>query len=419
MLSLLLFTARAEPDALAPALWSQADAPAAPEAPGPSASPADHAVFVWQGFDHYWLRRVFGAFAVPHRVSQFESRIVDERHQLEGDGVRSTASFQLGQSVGVDGDWMQPIGFWSLATAPDLTVHRGVATFDWEDQTEAGRAPKAFRRYQEMLIVPRPADVHGAAILQGIALGSECRDDAERCNSNGFWPYRFLTSVGDCLPVGDHLACPLTVEIGRAWTPQLGGLRGVEVKPVSERMALRVEVSWAILTGTDDALAAQRYVFENAVATDRQLDKGELTAQIPGVPGKYGAAVTGLSSFGFTLFPATRGQFQQHRGRYIGGWAIRLRDAGYDPATGVVQLGHSGGIFLPRTVARTGMSVELGFTTFQLGHPEARVTPGAPVVGELCKNSGEQTPAFSKWERCDDFAGGRERTSITVPFEAP
>lgn len=412
MLSLLLWAAYADPAA------PPAGPVEAPALPG-SADPADHAVFVWQGFDHYWLRRVFGAFAVPHRVSQFESRIVDERHQLDGDAVRSTAAFQLGQSVGVDGDWMQPVGFWSLATAPDVTVHRGVARFEWEDQTEAGRAPKAFRRYQEMLIVPRPPEVHGAAILQGIALGSQCRDGADSCTSDGFWPYRFLTSVGACEPVGGHLACPLTVESGRAWTPQRGGLRGAEVKKVSERMAIHVDVSWAVLTGTDDALAAHRYVFENAVATDRLLDEGELTAQIPGVPGRYGAAVTGLSSFGFTLFPAARGKFQQHRGRYIGGWAIRLRDAAYDPATGVVQLGHSGGIFLPRTVARTGMSVELGFTTFQLGHPDARVTPGTPVVGELCKNSGEQTPAFSKWERCDDFAGGRERTSITVPFEAP
>ncbi len=80
LVCLLWLTARAEP-----ALPSEVE-------PSAADAPADHAVFVWQGFDHYWLRRAFGSFAVPHRVSQFESRIIDERHQLEGDAVRSTAA---------------------------------------------------------------------------------------------------------------------------------------------------------------------------------------------------------------------------------------------------------------------------------------------------------------------------------------
>ena len=100
---------------------------------------------LWQGFEHNWQRTVAGAWAVPHRVSLFETRIDNEQHTLEEGELTTTAQFHFSQSTGVDGDYMLPVGHYSRVYAPDLQVERGTMSFSIVDSALGLAAPKSFR----------------------------------------------------------------------------------------------------------------------------------------------------------------------------------------------------------------------------------------------------------------------------------
>jgi hypothetical protein len=382
-------------------------------------SPADlsaHTAFLWQGFEHRWRRRAFGSFAVPHRVSRFANLITDEQHLLAPGGLRSTASVAFAQSTGVDGDWMVPAAFLSRLHAPDVQVRREQRTFAFADQVQDPDAPRAFRRFHEVLRVPAPdVDTAAVVLLGGMAIRSKCLDGDDLCNSDGLWPYRFGIELSPCARVDDELVCPLQVEIGRAWTPNRGGVKLIEEKPVSERMSIEIDVPLILLSGTSEALAATPIVFERAMASNREQIAGAQQIPVP-VPGgdRYPHATVGLTALGFEFYPAGTRNDLENRGRYVGGWDLHVRPAAYDPTAGLFTLSHAGSIFLPRTVRRTGVGIELGMAIVQLGHPDARLDELPPTTTTLCSD-GDEAPFFSRWIRCDKVAGGIERIEDIVP----
>jgi hypothetical protein len=377
-----------------------------------------HTALIWQGFEHRWRRRAFGSFAVPHRVSRFANLVTDEQHAWTEHGLRSSGNVSFAQSTGVDGDWMLPAAFLSRLHAPDLRVDRERRTYSFVDQVQDPDAPRAFRRFHDVLRVPAAeAETTAVAVLGGMAIRSKCLDGDGVCNSDGLWPYRFAIELAPCARVDDELVCPLQVEIGRAWTPNRGGVKLIEEKPVSQRMSIEIEVPIVLLSGSSSALAATPITFERAVGSNRE-QVGE-AQQIP-VPvhggGRFPLATVGLTALGFAFYPAGTRHDLEQRGRYVGGWDLHVRPAAYDPTEGLFTLSHAGSIFLPRTVRRTGVGIELGMAVVQLAHPEARLDELAPTTTTLCSD-GHDAPFFSRWIRCERVAGGVQRTEHVVPVQ--
>lgn len=381
----------------------------------------DHTAVLWNGFDHRWLRRALGVWAMPHRVSEFDSRVVAEHHERVGEELRSTVTVRMAQSTGVDGDYMRPVAWFTRVYAPDVRVYRGTLRFSTVDEVVDLPSPKAFSRLHDLIDIPVQEGVenHVVPLVTGVTFRSWCADDRAACNSDGIWPYRFLVELSPCHPHGEATVCPAMVEVGRAWTPNLGGLPGFEVKPLNQRMGFDVELHYAVLVGPKTSIASRTVIFENALASTRRTVKAEqvVTGRIPGASAFHAAAV-GFSSFGFQFFPTGRRQKLQHRGRYLHGWGMWVRPVEFDPAAGTLSLGHGGGIGLPRTVKTTGVSYELGITTVLFTHPEARMDLLPGVDGQLCANS-RDAPFFSTWNGCGRRSpdGQEHRESmVTVNF---
>lgn len=379
-----------------------------------------HTTLIWQGFDHTWLRRALGIFALPHRVSLFRSRPLQEVHVESQGGVHSSVLWQFGQSTGVDGDYMEPQAHVARLYAPDVAMYRGRLHFSTVDQIADRRSPRALARFNDGLRIPASSDFegHAVALVRGLSFRSACMDEPDQCNSDGIWPYRFRVELAPCKRVGSEWMCPATIEVGRAWTPGRGGLKYFEEKPLNERMAIEVDLDWVVLEGEGDALSSSTFVFENALGSNRQITEEEQALPVPVVgDGTYQAAAVGLSSFGFQFYPRRGRKKDANRGRYVAGWNLRVQDRDYDPDAGVFVVGHSGGIWLPQTVKRTGVGIELGITIAQLGHPDASVVEVPPIEGRLCSDSHE-APFFSKWTRCADLSGA-EQLEQQVPVEIP
>ncbi len=363
----------------------------------------DAATLLWQGFEHTWERKALGIFAVPHRVSMFRSGPVEERHEHTSDGVITEAVWEFGQSTGVDGDHMSPVGYASRITAPDVQMDRGTVYFSTVDRTMNPEAPRALARFHELIRVPasNTIDGHAVGLVRGMSFRSRCMDDPDQCNSDGIWPFRFLVEIAPCSQVEAEWVCPVTVEVGRAWTPNRGGVKRIEEKPVNERMAIDIELDWVVLEGHESAVSSTTVLWEKALGNNRAVNPTEAELPIPVRGGdQYPHAAVGLSSFGFVFFPTGRRDDQIQRGRYVSAWGLRIREESYDPEAGVFVLGHSGGIRLPKTVRRTGVSVELGLTVVQLGNPFATAIELDPLHGQICSDS-KGAPFFSAWKRCE------------------
>lgn len=390
--------------------------PAAPVAADPRGPPTSTTVLVWQGFRHYWEREAAFGFHLPHRVSRFESRVHDERHERVDGALRTSARYTFAQSTGVDGDHMRPEGHLARVSSPDLHVHTGTLRVSAADALAPGPVPKAFQRFDEVVRVqlphtPGPYTV--TPVLQGLAFRSACLDGPDDCNSDGIWPYRFRVELAPCEVAADAILCPATLEVGRAWTPGRGGVRPFAVKPLNRRMELEVEVSWAVLVGPADALLAQRFLFENALPSTDAIHLAPQTATLPGLPPGLTAATVGLTSLGFEFVPTGRSASLQQRGRYIGGWNARVGTGALRADAGELDIVHEGGIWLPRTVRNTGVSLEVGMVVLGLTHPEAEVREGIEARGELCSDS-DGAPAFSRWRKCRTLIGEPTRSAQTV-----
>ncbi|MCB9687747.1 MAG: hypothetical protein H6738_25315 [Alphaproteobacteria bacterium] len=383
--------------------------------------PALHTALLWQGFRHDWERHAAVGLHVPHRVGRFESRIGPAVHTRTADGWRTEAPFRFAQSTGVDGDWMFPEGYVGRVSSPDLRVTTGVVTLRTDASRVQGDHPRALERFHEVLSIPKgPEPVEAATVLQGLSFRSWCVEDETACHSDGLWPYRFEVDLQPCEDLGDTLACPVEVEVGRAWTPARGGIRGIEEKPLEPTMGLEIEVGWALLTASPGALLALPWHYENALPSTRAMTLTPQIARIAGLPTGFPAAAVAFTGLAFELFPPSGRSSRQERGRYIGGWSARLEVADWDADTGTVALSHAGGLWLPRTVRRSAVSIDVGATLLLLAHPEARVDPPVTVRGALCSPS-HDAPWFSAWNRCEALIGEGERTEqevrVTVPPE--
>lgn len=381
---------------------------------GPGEQPVDaHTALLWTGFEHRWQRRVIGMWAVPHRVSEFDSRVVDERHWHDGEALTSEFTVRMAQSTGVDGDWMRPTAWFTRVYSPDLQVHRGSLRFETVDHLVDLPAPRAFSRLHRFVSLDAPLreDQVAVALVAGVTFRSRCADRRDACNSDGIWPYRFLVALAPCHARADGLVCPAMVEVGRAWTPNRGGLPGFGVKPLNQRMVLDTELHYVVLIGPRETLGWRTAVFESTLPSTRRIVQQEqvVTGQVPGLSA-FRVAAVGLSSFGFQFFPTGKRTKLQHRGRYLQGWGMRVRALGLDPTTETVSVGHEGGIRLPRTVRQSGVGFELGITTVLLGHPEARAELMPVAEGTLCADS-EGAPFFSTWRRCGRLMDDRRERS--------
>lgn len=389
-----------------------------PEPPAP-APDAPGVALLWQGFRHDWERRAALGLRVPHRVSRFESRIGEATHTPGDGGWVSAASLHFAQGPGVDGDWMAPEAYVGRVSSPDLRVSTGVTVLRTDASRVHGEHPRALERFQEVLSVPNAAGPATAvAVLQGLSFRSWCVEDDAPCRSDGLWPYRFEVDLQPCEDLGDRFACPLEVEVGRAWTPGRGGIRGVEEKPVEALMGVEVAVGWAVLAAPPEALLALPWVYENALPSTRAMTLSPQTAHLSGLPTGFGAAAVALNGLAFELLPPSRRDSRQERGRYLGGWSARIEVAGWDPDTGEIAISHAGGLWIPRTVHRTAVTIDVGATLLLLSHPEARVDPPVTLRGALCAPS-DGAPWFSAWRRCEAIVGVDRRTEQEVRFTLP
>lgn len=382
------------------------------EAGGPEDA---HTVLLWQGFRHFWLRHAAVGFHLPHRVSRFESFLSGERDVATPEGTRTEATFTFGQSTGVDGDWMEPEGYAARVSSPDLEVHRGVVHVQGVDTLVDPEHPKAFERFDEVIRVPSPPagqPYTAAAVLQGLSFRSRCASDPSECNSDGIWPYRFRVELEPCEAQGAELACPVIVEVGRAWTPSLGGVRPFGRKPINPQVAIDVEVAWAVLVGPTETFQATRFTVESALPSTRDIRMGRQIAPVAGLGPGLTAATVGLSALAFEFVPTRETEPLQQRGRYIGGWSVEVGAAAVRPETQELDIAHAGGIWLPRTVRTTGVSLELGMNILLFRHPAAHVDEDVVATGLLCSDS-HGAPAYSSWNECQRILG-EERTRQSV-----
>lgn len=390
-------------------------------APGesPIDDPTAHTVLVWQGFSHFWERETVSGFHLPHRVSRFESWVAPGEHHATPAGVATASSFTFGQNTGVDGDYMFPEGYVARVYAPGVHVDTGVEHFGTIDEITDDPFPAAFVRLERVVDVPAdgPAAPRTIApILQGLSFRAHCVDEGPSCNSDGIWPFRFKLDLSPCEDRGHHYACPIVVEIGRAWTPGEANGSAVRRKPINPRMALDVDVHWAVLSGPSAELLAHPFTLENALASTRDVVMAEQVGSVKGLPPGYPKATVALHTLGFEFFPKGRARHLLYLGRYIGGWSLRVGVAGYDPVAGQLDVAHAGGIWLPRTVRQTGVRFAVGMTLLQFGGPGAEVVGGIVAKGALCANS-HGAPPLTTWERCPELLPTGERTLDTVPLE--
>lgn len=416
--------------------------PALDSATGPDAAvtlgPEQRALFLWQGYDHEWLRTVLG-FRVPHRISQFDSYIADEAHLGSGDGDSgewtAAGDFHFGQATGVDGNYMKPLGYHGGAYAPGLHVERGELHLTWTDEIAdvdvgGNLYPRAESTRQETMEIDlgRPSLGYGGleqyeVALAGMALQTSC-DDAQQpagepCNSDGMWPYRFAVAIETCAVTDQTLSCPLTVEMHRAWTPNRGGLPGIEEKPLNKRLNFDLRVYYVALGGDGDRVGLHRGATVSGTGLGRDDDPFSARASIAGTGGdRFPRAAVALQRIGFTLSPANGNANQNHLGRYIGGWRARVHTTSYDPATGIAEVEHLSQLWVPDTVAQTAVDYETGALLIQVpGDGDAH--GGRSVEGSLCSNSSDQAPPFSTWERCGEPDQGPEQTHDTRAVTLP
>jgi hypothetical protein len=270
--------------------------------------------YLWQGFEHDWKRRVFGVFRTPHRISQLISRILDELHEFDPVAFRIAhqARTDMSQSTGVDGDWMRPSIHYGIFHRPDIEVKRGVLRVEFTDDTESSgkggnalsivHGPFSFTSTTWQIFENHRTEV----LLQGFSMKTECiagEQGPESCNSNGIWPYRFKVELTDCqreirsLSTGEaHHDCGYHIEIGRAWTPNRGGLPPFETKPLNRFGKFEFEIGVQTLSGQVQTLDSRhQFVSLTGMRSLPRSREHELrTVMVGSDAGKYPSALVGV-----------------------------------------------------------------------------------------------------------------------------
>jgi len=356
--------------------------------------------FLWHGFDHAWLRSVLG-FRLPHRISLLESYIEPEA----GDN----ATLHFGHATGMDGNYMKPEGYYSAVCADGLRVEHGCERLRWTDDIDDDPVPHARSTLARTITTP------GQLLLRGVSLRTRC-DPAKQPashpgNSDGMWPYLLSVQLE---------GSKLNVEIARGWTPNKGGLPGIEEKPLTRRLDFALDVAYTALSGDAEVLAVTAGETAVAEAPARQNQPVRPVTAIAGVGGGvFAAASSGVTGFSFELTPPTSRRRHLHRGRYIGALGFRVGTQDYDPASGMATVEHAARVWVPVTVSRSNVRYRLRSSLVQVGGPGAAATPTLLAQGSLCCESAPDAPFFSHWKRCGGRKTGPGRTRDQQPIRAP
>lgn len=406
---------------------SEGDTP--PDVAWPDVAPKHRAAFLWHGMDHEWLRTIVG-FKIPHRVSKLDSFIDGELH--DAPTWTGAATFNFGQSTGVDGNYMKPTGRYNALYSPDLYVTRGSTQLQWTDDSEGDTHPKAVSTQDSAITISLdvPELAHGLgdtyqALLRGVQLQTSC-DDAKQpsgsnpCNSDGMWPYRMGVALLECTRDGLTLTCPLEVQINRAWTPNLGGLPPVEEKPYNDRLDFDLTVHYTIIGGASSAVNIVHGAETTSSGEARDNDPVIAQPSIQGAAG-YDAGALGLTafSFGFAKLASQTAPKFDHLGRYIGRLRFEVASTSYEPTTGAMDYEFASQVWVPDTVANAEVTYTHRAALIQLASPDANVSTPATTTGVICRNSTDQAPFFSAWEKCDEADKGPAQADDSTPISAP
>ena len=382
---------------------------------------------LWKGFHHEWLRNVLG-FRVPHRISKLDSVVSDEQFSGGGQNWRGMAKVTMGQSTGVDGNFMRPRLRLGALSAAGIAVRRDSVTLHWADDSDDGDYPKAATDLEQTLVHdvndPRLAFGeldHYTAVLQGIQLSTSCPTN-ESCNSNGMWPHKFFVSLGRCVVTNEVLACPLHVKIHRSWTPNQGGIPPFEVKPFSDKLEYAFTVSYAIVGGNEEQLhvAPTKSIVSHGEGHDDLAMDTFATVRGRG-ESRDPHATSALTGFGFELFRPADATLAKtlHLGRYIGGLRFILADQDYNPSTGELTALASSQVWVPDTVVNSGVRTQMDVVSLQLGGESVVVAPEREVQGSLCIHSSEQAPFLTRWLKCGSADKGVEQSESVVNVPLP
>lgn len=377
--------------------------------------------FVWQGFEHEWLRTVAG-FKVPHRISRLAS-FIDEQNLTSEAPPQGTALFHFGQATGVDGNYMKPIGHFS-ALGGAVQVTQSSVKLAWTDDATGTTYPKAQSTRSAVLeesllgvLIDGTSPEVGTMVLNGISLVTAC-DDAkqpvnEPCNSDGMWPYRMSFTIGDCTITTDKLSCPLDVEINRAWTPNKGGLPPFEEKPFNDKLDFDLTVYYSTWLGhSDDLVVKTSLITASGKGHDNDPKSGKKT--LVGNPG-FAAATVGISRFGFLFGKADNTDKSNHLGRYIGTLRFFATAGDYRIQEGELDVDWATQVWLPDTVEEATVAYELGL---RLLSTRGQSNTEKSVQGSLCADS-QDAPFFSAWKRCDEPAYGPPQTEQAIQISQP
>lgn len=393
--------------------------------PEPTWDPAsaEHGTFLWRGFEHAWLRAVVG-FRIPHRISRLTS-FVDGGDFSEDSGQWSgTSSFHFGQSTGVDGNFMKPVGRYQAVYSPDIVTHSGSVNFTFEDESDGGEYPKAESLLSQVVSIDLSAPElalgqldNYAVVLGGLELETAC-DDAKQpadnqCNSDGMWPYRFGVDVLPCQRQGDQLECVVKVDIGRGWTPNKGGVPPFEIKPFNDVLDFDLTVHYTVLGGNESALRVTHAPAIFADGKGRDNDPAVTSNSVDGLSGA--AAITALTGFGFELYKTQSLAKHNHLGRYIGELAFGLQDGSRDGDE--LDFSTISQLWVPDTVEQTGVTYRTSVALLEFEDGNA-VSPAQEVTGSLCIPSSPQAPAFSAWNECGNGNKGPEQDQDTMSILA-
>lgn len=380
--------------------------------------------YLWQGFDHEWLRTALG-FRLPHRISRLDSYIDGEVHRGGGETWRSTAELRAGQAPGVDGNYMRPAGYAAALWAPELTVVRGCCSFAWTDEVVGQEVPHAESQLTSALeldIGELPAECAAVAVLRGIGLSSRCDPDKQPAdvprNSDGMWPYRLFVDVAAVERRGNRVRVPVSIDLCRGWTPMRGGVPGVEEKPLNRRLDVRLDVHVSVLVAPPERLAVAHGEWIEQAGGAREENPRCRRELVSGAPSFYPHAAIGMTGFGFELRPPSDKPRYRNRGRYITGLRFRVSSRGYDPALGVAEVEHEARLWVPATVVQSDVTYFSRVALLQLG-ADARVADGLAVDGSLCANSSAEAPFFSRWQRCGSPETGPAQVEDRIPLSAP
>ena len=370
-------------------------------------------IYIWRGFRHDWRREVLG-FKTPHRISKLASYVSG------GD----TPSFHFGQAAGVDGNFMQPVGYYAGIRGEGVAATQARAVFSWTDALDDAAYPQAKSDLEDVISIdlagtPLEGCSTLVAVLGGFRLKSACdpgKQPADNpCNSNGMWPFHLSMSVGRCERDGATLRVPARAKIYRAWTPHLGGLPPFEIKPLNNRLDFELELMITILGATGEHL----HVTHGPTLSAQASARGEgisISSTIEGAAGHYPRAISALTSFGFEFVRTGARAKNGHLGRYISNLRFNVEDQAYDAASGVLTVDHHAQTWIPISVVGTDARYQMSSVLLQLGS-EVEASGNREAHGQLCFNSTEQAPFFSRWCKCGESGKGPEQSEDAVALE--